>query len=128
MKRLAIIAVTLLAGCVYKGGKVIEGTSLTVGLTVPGTDGALQFNALEYIGGMRIAFAENASVTISRTNSVHNSYFGVIDVDEESVISAKVEPCETTPTAKTDEDAKDGPTGPTDGGCPGAIGSCAPAK
>jgi hypothetical protein len=36
---LALIAVIFLTGCVYKGAKVTEGTDLSVGLSVPGTDG-----------------------------------------------------------------------------------------
>ena len=36
---LAILAIgALFAGCAYKGGKVIDGTNLAIGMTIPGTE------------------------------------------------------------------------------------------
>lgn len=34
----ALLIGAFLAGCIYKGAKVVEGTDLAVGFTVPGTE------------------------------------------------------------------------------------------
>ena len=93
------VAVLLLAsavsGCVYRGAKITEGTDLAIGLTVPGTEGALQFNALNYLSGFRLAVAENAALTVEYSTVATNSYFGVVTTETAKTIKAKVEPCET---------------------------------
>ena len=88
--------VWIVAGCVYKGAKVTEGTDLAIGLTVPGTDGAVQFDALNYLTGFRLGVAENAALTVKYTCSETNSYLGVVTTRVNKTIDAKVEPCETT--------------------------------
>ena len=85
---LLVLVVTLavvfaLSGCVYKGAKVTEGTDLAVGFTVPGTEGAIQFDAL------------NSTLTVTYTCAETNSYLGVVSTRVYKSIDAKVEPCET---------------------------------
>ena len=84
------------SGCVYKGAKVTEGTDLAVGFTVPGTEGAIQFDALNYLTGFRLGVAENAALTVRYTCAETNSYLGVVTTRVFKSIDAKVEPCETT--------------------------------
>ena len=100
----ALAIATALAGCVYKGGKITEGTDLAVGLTVPGTEGALQVNALNWLSGFRLGVAENAALTVEYSSAATNSFFGVVQSSSVKRIKAKVEPCETaTPTATADD-------------------------
>lgn len=102
MKRLLLIAAILaLAGCVYRGAKVTEGTDLAVGFTVPGTEGAIQFDALNYLTGFRLGVAENAALTVKYTCAETNDYFGIIHTRVYKTIDAKVEPCEMS-AADTD--------------------------
>jgi len=93
----ALLLGALLAGCIYRGGKVVEGTDLSVGFTVPGTDGAVQMDALNWLSGFRLGVAENAAFKVKYTVAETNDYFGVIHIRSHKTIDAKVEPCETTP-------------------------------
>ena len=91
-----LLALSLaLTGCVYRGAKITEGTDLAIGLTVPGTEGVLQFNALNYLSGFRLGVAENAALTVEYSTVATNSYFGVVTTETAKRIKAKVEPCES---------------------------------
>jgi len=91
-----VLVVSLVfSGCVYKGAKVTEGTDLAVGFTVPGTEGAVSFDALNYLTGFRLGVAENAALTVKYTCAETNSYLGVVTTRVFKSIDAKVEPCET---------------------------------
>lgn len=110
MKRLfAIVAVAALAlctGCVYKGAKVTEGTDLAVGFTVPGSEGVLQMDVLNYLTGFRLGVAENARLKVKYTCAETNSYLGVITTCTAKTIDAKVEPCADDATPSADEEDK----------------------
>ena len=90
----AIYLATLCGGCAYKGGKVIDGTNLEVGICVPGTD--LTINALSYTSGIKVA--GNTATTICVTNEVNetNSYFGVITMERKTRMSATIAPVEVS--------------------------------
>ena len=92
---LALSLASLVCGCVYRGAKITEGTDLAIGLTVPGTEGVLQFNALNYLSGFRLGVAENAALTVEYSTVATNSYFGVVTTETAKRIKAKVEPCES---------------------------------
>lgn len=105
MKKLLVLC-TILAlapGCIYKGAKVTEGTDLAVGMTVPGSEGALTLDALNYLTGFRLGVAENAQLKVKYTCAETNDYFGCITTRIYKHIDAKVEPCESTAPSK-DED------------------------
>lgn len=92
------------SGCIYKGAKITEGTDLAIGLNVPSTDGSLQLQVLNYLSGFRLGVAENAALTVEYTAIATNSYFGCVHTETTKHVKAKVEPCETSPTAdKTEE-------------------------
>ena len=93
------------AGCVYRGCKITEGTDVAIGLTVPGTEGVLQFNALNYLSGFRLGVAENAALTVEYSTVATNSYFGVVTTETAKRIKAKVEPCETDAAAQSADPA-----------------------
>lgn len=87
---------SLLSGCVYRGAKIIEGTDLAVGLNIPSTEGALQFQLLNYLSGFRLAVAENAALEMTYTTAETNDYLGIISTRVTKTISATVSPTETT--------------------------------
>lgn len=83
-----------MSGCVYRGAKVVEGTDLAVGLDVPGTDGALQLDLLNWLSGFRLAVADNARLSMEYSCAETNSYFGAITTRSAKRVKATVEPCE----------------------------------
>lgn len=93
-------AITIMAlavcGCIYKGAKVVEGTDLAVGFTIPGTDGAAQMDVLNCLSGFRLGVAENAALKVKYTVAETNDYLGVVHIRSLKTIDAKVEPCETS--------------------------------
>lgn len=92
---LAILAIGALCnGCAYKGGKVIDGTNLCVGMTIPGTEWTI--NALDYVGGLRVAGNDQTSIRVSNEVSETNSYFGVVETRRNSKMTATIEPTETS--------------------------------
>ena len=102
MKRLAIVLMAALctACSTYKGGKIVEGTDIAAGMSVPQSGGTFQIDALNFLTGFRFLFCDNAGVkcVYSVTNSV--SAFGVYD----STTVKRIE-IELTPTMDEAEDS-----------------------
>ena len=95
---LAILAIgALFAGCAYKGGKVVDGTNLCVGMTIPGTEWTI--NVLDYVGGLRVAGNDQTSICVSNEVMETNSYFGVVETRRHSRMTATIEPTETSSEA-----------------------------
>ena len=109
MKALQIVtvcaALSLTAGCAYGGAKVIEGTDLAVGFTVPGTDGAVQFDALNWLSGFRLGVAENSGLKVKYTVAETNDFlWGAATTRTWKTIDAKIEPCEVSPQPATEKE------------------------
>ena len=97
---LAILAIgALCSGCAYKGGKVVDGTNLCVGMTIPGTEWAI--NALDYVGGVRVAGNDQTSICVSNEVAETNSYFGVVETRRHSKMTATIEPTEASSEANS---------------------------
>ena len=95
---LAILAIGALCnGCAYKGGKVVDGTNLAIGMTIPGTEWTI--NALDYVGGLRVAGNDQTSICVSNEVTETNSYFGVVETRRHSKMTATIEPTETSSEA-----------------------------
>ena len=95
---LSILAIgALFAGCAYKGGKVVDGTNLCIGMTIPGTEWTI--NALDYVGGLRVAGNDQTSICVSNEVTETNSYFGVVETRRHSRMTATIEPTETSSEA-----------------------------
>ena len=92
---LVVVLLSAAAGCVYKGAKVTEGTDLSIGLSLPATDGAAQVTVLNYLSGFRLGVAENARLTVDYTTAETNSYFGCVTIRASKCVRAVVEPCES---------------------------------
>ena len=95
---LAILAIGALCnGCAYKGGKVVDGANLCIGMTIPGTEWTI--NALDYVGGLRVAGNDQTSICVSNEVTETNSYFGVVKTRRHSRMTATIEPTETSSEA-----------------------------
>ena len=95
---LSILAIgSLFSGCAYKGGKVVDGTNLCIGMTIPGTEWTI--NALDYVGGLRVAGNDQTSICVSNEVMETNSYFGVVETHRHSKMTATIEPTETSSEA-----------------------------
>ena len=102
-----VIAILLNAGCVYKGAKVTEGTSLVVGMDLPGTDGIAQLNLLSWLSGFRLGVAENARLQVRYQHAETNSYFGCVTTRIWKDVDACVEPCEVLASDDAGKSAAD---------------------
>ena len=94
MKFVKILLITLIStqcGCLFKGGKIIDGTNLAIGMTIPGTE--WQINALDYVGGIRVGGNDQTSITVTNEVAETNSYFGVVKTLRHSKMTATIEPC-----------------------------------
>ena len=100
----ALSLMMICSGCLYKGAKVLEGTDIAIGLSVPGTEETLQINALNYLSGFRLGVAENAALTLRYSCATTNSYFGVVHSETVKSIDAIVSPCETSATTNAVEE------------------------
>lgn len=80
----------LLTGCVYRGGKIIDGTNLAIGMTIPGTEWSI--NVLDYVGGIRVAGQDSTKITVTNSIDETNTYFGVVTVSRKSRMVAEIEP------------------------------------
>lgn len=79
-----------LAGCAYRGGKIIDGTNLAVGMTIPGTEWSI--NVLDYVGGIRVAGQDSTKIVVTNSIDETNTYFGVVTVNRKSHMVAEIEP------------------------------------
>ena len=87
---LAACAAILAAGCVYKGGKVVDGTNLAIGMKIPGTEWSV--SVLDYIGGVRVAGQDSTHITVTHDVAETNTYFGVVTTSRRSKLTADIEP------------------------------------
>ena len=92
---IAAIASTLAAGCSSlngDGAKIVEGTDLTVGMSLPYAETSDVMAVINFISGFRVLVAENARATVEYSSTCTNDWFGVITSRTEKRIKANVEP------------------------------------
>lgn len=88
---LACLAICACAtGCAYKGGKVVDGTNLAVGITVPGTE--WHINLLDYVGGVRVAGNDMTYIAVTNEVAETNRYFGVVETNRRTRMTAMIVP------------------------------------
>ena len=108
MKVIAEGAITALcmfvAGCAYKGGKIIDGTNIEIGISIPGAEG-WTINALSYTAGLRVCGNDNTKIVVSNDVYETNTYFGVVRTDRHTNMNAMIVPMEDE-DATVDNEAK----------------------
>lgn len=77
-------------GCVYKGGKVVDGSNVAIGMTVPGTEWSI--NLLDYVSGLRVAGDSLTRVTVSNEVNEITRVLGIFESRRRSKMAAEVEP------------------------------------
>ena len=88
---IGLIGFASLSGCTtYEGGKVVDGTNLEIGMTIPGTQWTINF--LSYTGGMKVGANDGARLEVTNEVWEINSYFGVISTERHTRTAAVVEP------------------------------------
>ena len=104
-------AFALLAGCVVDdGAKVVEGTDLTLGMSLPYSEGSETMAVINYLTGFRLNVAENSRCEMVYRCAETNDYlWGAATTRIQKYIKAKVEPCEAD---QTEEGAAETPDAP----------------
>ena len=96
-----IAAFAAIAGCsTYKGGKIVEGTDIAAGMSIPQSGGTFQIDALNFLTGFRFLFCDNAGVKCVYTTTNSVSAFGVY-----SSSTVKRIEIDLTPTVDDAEDS-----------------------
>ena len=95
MTTISLVAIlsSALCGCAYKGGKVVDGTNLAIGITVPGTEWCI--NAVDYVAGLRVAGNDSTRIVVSNEVVETNSYFGCVTTSRHTRMTADIEPMVT---------------------------------
>jgi len=113
---LAVIAILLFSvfsgGCTtYKGGKIVEGTDIAAGMSVPQSGGTIQIDALNFLTGFRFLFAEDSSVHCAYTTTNTVSFFGIYSSSTKKSIEIDL-----NPTIDTPQNTQEPPATPDDKG------------
>lgn len=120
MKKIIMAAMAVLVcGCVHKGAKMTEGTDLSVGISVPGTDGMAQVSILNYLSGFRLGVAKDAEMYVWYMHAETNDYFGVIHTRTYKRVASRVIPVATY-TNEVAEVSADAVGEPEEPACPEA--------
>ena len=98
---LCAAAALLLAGCAGDGVRVVEGTDLSLGVSVPGSEGVLDLTFLNYLSGFRLQAEANSRVKLKYSCCETNDYLGIVQTR-----SAKTIEAETVPTVEEDDENK----------------------
>ena len=78
---LFLIAFSLFfVGC--SSPRYVQGVDVSLGLSVPATDGAAQISLFEYISGIKMSSTTNLPFKVVYKVWTTNSYFGVVKVNE----------------------------------------------
>lgn len=96
-KMFAGALITMCMGCANLGTQVTEGTDVVVGITVPGSDGVLQLNALNYLSGFRMVVPRRAAVTVEYSTVSTNSFFGCVSTTSDKRVKTTVTPLDDQP-------------------------------
>lgn len=88
---LALVLGLLGSGCKAPFFKRIEGTSTSIGVTIPNEE-VLELEALHYLNGEKVTVKKPSLVELESVSVQSNSYFGVIRTTSSRNSKVKVEP------------------------------------
>lgn len=80
----------LFTGC--SSPRYVQGVDVSLGLSVPATDGAAQISIFEYISGIKMASTTNLPFKVVYKEWTTNSYFGVVNVNEHRETEVDMKP------------------------------------
>ena len=86
------VLILLLAGC--SSPRYVQGVDVSLGLSVPATDGAAQISLFEYISGIKMSSTTNLPFKVVYKEWTTNSYFGVVKVNEHRETEVDMKPVE----------------------------------
>ena len=109
---LALVALTMTGCASYSGGRVVDGTNLEIGMTVPGTEWSINF--LSYTGGVVVKGNDQTQIFVTNTVVETNAYLGVVRTQRNSTLVATIIPVESSGDVK-DTDSKPSPSPAPDG-------------
>ena len=88
---LFLIAFSLFfVGC--SSPRYVQGVDVSLGLSVPATDGAAQISLFEYISGIKMSSTTNLPFKVVYKEWTTNSYFGVVNVNEHRETEVDMKP------------------------------------
>ena len=90
---LFLLAFSLIfSGC--SSPRYVQGVDVSLGLSVPATDGAAQISLFEYISGIKMSSTTNLPFKVVYKEWTTNSYFGVVNVNEHRETEVDMKPVE----------------------------------
>ena len=88
---LFLLAFSLLfTGC--SSPRYVQGVDVSLGLSVPATDGAAQISLFEYISGIKMSSTTNLPFKVVYKVWTTNSYFGVVNINEHHETEVDMKP------------------------------------
>ena len=88
---LFLLAFSLIfSGC--SSPRYVQGVDVSLGLSVPATDGAAQISLFEYISGIKMSSTTNLPFKVVYKEWTTNSYFGVVNVNEHRETEVDMKP------------------------------------
>ena len=79
------------AGCSRKRIRIIEGTNLAVGISMPQSDNTFQLQAMNYLSGFSFSVPDGYNVVnLEYKVAESNSYFGVIHTNTDKAMKGKI--------------------------------------
>ena len=88
---LFLLAFSLIfSGC--SSPRYVQGVDVSLGLSVPATDGAAQISLFEYISGIKMSSTTNLPFKVVYKEWTTNSYFGVVNVNEHHETEVDMKP------------------------------------
>ena len=88
---LFLLAFSLIfSGC--SSPRYVQGVDVSLGLSVPATDGAAQISLFEYISGIKMSSTTNLPFKVVYKEWTTNSYFGVININEHRETEVDMKP------------------------------------
>lgn len=118
---LVFLVALCLCGCTsqsFSGGKIVEGTDISVGIALPASEGTWQIELFNYLSGFRFGFAKDTKVECVYTMKAVTSFAGIYDNTTEKTVHAIL-----TPTVAEEADGMTETTDTGDGGADGNDGA-----